>query len=223
VAAFRFAEQNARLVRNAEKYYRTMFRGRVESWNLRDQHMVETLDALVTHLSLQGETAKVAVWEHNSHLGDARATYMADYGELNIGQLVRERYGKESIIVGFTTYQGTVTAASEWDGPAERKQVRPANPESYETFFHESGSAKFLLPTRANQAAANVVAKPRLERAIGVIYLPQTERQSHYFNARIADQFDLVIHFDETEALEPLERYALWEGGEPPETFPTGM
>src|SRR5215467_3565876 len=113
-----------------------MFRGRVESWNLRDQHMVETLDALVTHLSLQGETAKVAVWKHNSHLGDARATYMADYGELNVGQLVRERYGKESIIVGFTTYQGTVTAASEWDGPAERKRVRPALPESYETFFH---------------------------------------------------------------------------------------
>jgi erythromycin esterase-like protein len=220
---FFFVEQNARLIRNAEKYYRTMFRGRAESWNLRDQHMVETLDALITHLSLQGESAKVAVWEHNSHLGDARATYMAEYGELNVGQLVRERYGKESILVGFTTYKGTVTAASDWDGPAERKRVRPALPESYETFFHENAGTNFLLPIRSNRAAANVVARPRLERAIGVVYLPQTERQSHYFNARLADQFDVVIHFDETEALEPLERYALWESGEPPETFPTGM
>src|SRR5918995_885016 len=112
-----FAEQNARLVRNAEKYYRTMFHGRVESWNLRDRHMAETLDALISHLTLQGENAKVAVWEHNSHLGDARATYMADYGELNVGQLVRQRYGSDAVLIGFTTYKGTVTAASEWDGP----------------------------------------------------------------------------------------------------------
>jgi erythromycin esterase-like protein len=218
-----FAEQNARLVLNAEKYYRTMFRGRVESWNLRDRHMAETLDALITHLTIQGEPAKVVVWEHNSHLGDARATYMADYGELNVGQLVRQRYGRDAILIGFTTYKGTVTAASEWDGPAERKRVRPALPESYETVFHESAGGNFLLPIRANKAAASVVRQPRLERAIGVIYLPQTERQSHYFNARLCDQFDLVIHLDETHAIEPLERYALWETGEPPETFPTGM
>jgi erythromycin esterase-like protein len=218
-----FAEQNARLVRNAEKYYRTMFRGRVESWNLRDRHMAETLDALINHLTLQGESAKVAVWEHNSHLGDARATYMADYGELNVGQLVRQRYGSDAVLIGFTTYKGTVTAASDWDGPAERKRVRPALPESYEALFHESVGSDFLLPIRANKAASNAVRQPRLERAIGVIYLPQTERQSHYFNARLSDQFDAVIHFDETQALEPLERYALWKTGEPPETFPTGM
>lgn len=218
-----FAEQNARLVLNAEKYYRIMFRGRVESWNLRDRHMAETLDALITHLTIQGEPAKVAVWEHNSHLGDARATYMADYGELNVGQLVRERYGRDAILIGFTTYKGTVTAASEWDGPAERKRVRPALPESYETLFHENIGSDFLLPIRTNKSASNAVHQPRLERAIGVIYLPQTERQSHYFNARLADQFDLVIHLDETQALEPMERYALWETGEPPETFPTGM
>src|SRR5712664_2958135 len=127
---FFFAEQNARLVLNAERYYRTMFRGRVESWNLRDRHMAETLDALVTHLNSQGQPAKVAVWEHNSHLGDARATYMADYGELNVGQLVREHYGPEAVLIGFTTYTGTVTAASEWDGIAERKRVRPALEES---------------------------------------------------------------------------------------------
>jgi erythromycin esterase-like protein len=218
-----FAEQNARLVLNAEKYYRTMFRGRVESWNLRDRHMAETLDDLITHLTIQGEPAKVAVWEHNSHLGDARATYMADYGELNVGQLVRQRYGRDAILIGFTTYKGTVTAASEWDGPAERKRVRPALPESYETLFHENIGGDFLLPIRTNKSASNAVHQARLERAIGVIYLPQTERQSHYFNARLADQFDLVIHLDETQALEPMERYALWETGEPPETFPTGM
>src|SRR6266566_9629547 len=117
---FFFAEQNARLVLNAERYYRSMFRGRVASWNLRDQHMAETLGALVSQLNAQGQRAKVAVWEHNSHLGDARATYMADYGELNVGQLVREHYGSEAVLIGFTTYTGTVTAASDWDGPAER-------------------------------------------------------------------------------------------------------
>jgi erythromycin esterase-like protein len=220
---FFFAEQNARLVLNAERYYRTMFRGRVESWNLRDRHMAETLDSLVTHLNTQGQHAKVAVWEHNSHLGDARATYMADYGELNVGQLVRERYGPEAVLVGFTTYTGTVTAASDWDGPAERKRVRPALPNSYEASFHDVTAPNFLLPLRDVGPAAIAVRDPRLERAIGVIYLPQTERQSHYFEARLADQFDAVIHLDETHALEPLERQALWESGEPPETFPTGV
>jgi erythromycin esterase-like protein len=220
---FFFAEQNARLVLNAERYYRTMFRGRVESWNLRDRHMAETLDALIKHLSQQGEPAKVAVWEHNSHLGDARATYMAEYGELNVGQLVRQRYARDAVLVGFTTYTGTVTAASDWDGPAERKRVRPALPESYEALFHASLGGNFMLSLRTNNTASAAVRGPRLERAIGVIYLPQTERQSHYFDARLAEQFDAVIHFDETTALEPLERYALWETGEPPETFPTGV
>ncbi len=220
---FFFAEQNARLVLNAERYYRTMFRGRVESWNLRDSHMAETLDALVTHLDSQKQQAKIAVWEHNSHLGDARATYMADYGELNVGQLVREKYGHEAILIGFTTYAGTVTAASDWDGSAERKRVRPALKESYEALFHETDSANFLLTLRDNKRVSIALQGPRLERAIGVIYLPQTERQSHYFEARLAQQFDAVIHFDETHALEPLERYPAWESGEPPETFPTGV
>ena len=218
---FFFAEQNARLVLNAERYYRSMFRGRVESWNLRDQHMAETLGALVTHLNTQGQTAKVAVWEHNSHLGDARATYMADYGELNVGQLVRERYGSEAVLVGFTTHRGTVTAASDWDGPAERKRVRPALEDSYEASFHDTDIPNFLLPLRGSDSEA--FRNSRLERAIGVIYLPRTERQSHYFNARLADQFDAVIHFDETNALTPLERQAPWETGEPPDTFPTGV
>ena len=221
---FFFAEQNARLILNAEKYYRTMFSGRVSSWNLRDQHMAETLDSLLAHLGAQGEPAKVAVWEHNSHLGDARATYMAEYGELNVGQLVRERYDSEAVLVGFTTYTGTVTAASDWDGPAERKRVRPALPESYEALFHESlGGENFMLTLRTDSAAANAVRGPRLERAIGVVYVPQTERQSHYFEAHLAEQFDAVIHLDTTHALEPLERYSGWETGEPPETFPTGL
>jgi erythromycin esterase-like protein len=218
-----FAEQNARLVLNAERYYRSMFHGRVESWNLRDRHMAETLAALVTHLNAQGQTAKVAVWEHNSHLGDARATYMADYGELNVGQLVRERYGSEAFLVGFTTYKGTVTAASDWDGPAERKRVRPALEESYEAAFHGADLPRFLLTLTDSAVKARAFRERRLERAIGVIYLPRTERQSHYFEARLADQFDAVIHFDETVALTPLEREALWETGEPPETFPSGV
>src|SRR6266567_1073850 len=147
---FFFAEQNARLVLNAEKYYRSMFRGRVASWNLRDQHMAETLNALVTHLNSKGQPAKVAVWEHNSHLGDARATYMADSGELNVGQLVRAHYGPEAVLIGFTTYTGTVTAASDWDGPAERKRVRPALVNSYEALFHEAKMSSFILPFRDN-------------------------------------------------------------------------
>lgn len=220
---FFFAEQNARLVLNAERYYRTMFRGRAESWNLRDRHMSETLEALVAHLNSQGQQAKIAVWEHNSHLGDARATYMADYGELNVGQLVREKHEREAILIGFTTYTGTVTAASDWDGPAERKRVRPALKESYETLFHKIDRQSFLLPLRDDNTVSTVLQEPRLERAIGVVYLPQTERQSHYFEARLSQQFDAVIHFDETHALEPLERYATWESGEPPETFPTGV
>jgi erythromycin esterase-like protein len=220
---FFFAEQNARLVLNAEKYYRTMFLGRAESWNLRDRHMAETLDALVTHLNSHNHPAKIAVWERNSHLGDARATYMADAGEINVGQLVREHYGPEAVLVGFTTYTGSVTAASEWDGPAERKRLRPALANSYEALFHDVDKQDFLLPLRNNEAESIAFRDPRLERAVGVIYLPQTERQSHYFEARLADQFDVVIHLDETRALEPLERFALWESGEPPETFPTGI
>ena len=220
---FFFAEQNARLVKNAEEYYRSMFRGRVESWNLRDTHMAETLDHLVAHLIRQGQEARVAVWEHNSHLGDARATYMSDYGELNVGQIVRERYGRECVLVGFTTHTGTVTAASDWDEPPERKRVRPALAGSYEALFHESGAGNFLLNLRDDERVSKALRGPRLERAIGVIYLPHTERQSHYFDARLSEQFDAVLHFDETRSLEPLERHAVWETGEPPETYPTGV
>jgi erythromycin esterase-like protein len=220
-----FAEQNARLVKNAEEYYRSMFRGSVSSWNLRDRHMAETLQALVSHLETQGQPAKVVVWEHNSHLGDARATEMGERGELNVGQLVRERYGRDAMLVGFSTYTGTVTAASDWDAPAERKRVRPALKDSYEALFHEIGIPRFLISWNSHDALASALSDPRLERAIGVIYRPETERQSHYFYARLSDQFDAVLHFDETRAVEPLERSAEWSSieAEPAETFPFGV
>jgi len=219
---FFFAEQNARLVKNAEEYYRSMFHGHVSSWNLRDTHMVETLDALVAHLDRQGGRARVVLWAHNSHLGDARATQMGQGGEVNIGQLVRERHDGDTALIGFTTYTGTVTAASDWDEPAERKHVRPGLPGSYEALFHEVGIPRFWLPLRDGPAAA-ALRRPRLERAIGVIYRPETERISHYFNAELSAQFDAVIHLDDTRALEPLERTPGWVSGEVPETYPTAL
>ena len=221
---FFYAEQNARLVKNAEEYYRSMFRGRVESWNMRDRHMAETLDALVAYLSSGGRAAKVAVWEHNSHLGDARATEMGQGGEWNVGQLVRERYGRESLLVGFTTHRGSVTASDDWGGPGRRKRVRPALEGSYEALFHDAGLPRFMLDLRAEGKARELLRLPRLERAIGVIYRPETERLSHYFHAQLAEQFDAVIHLDETRAVEPLEPGAHWvPGNEPPETYPSGI
>jgi erythromycin esterase-like protein len=211
-----FAEQNARLVVNAEEYYRAMFRAGKESWNLRDRHMAETLEELVAHLERTSGPAKVVVWAHNSHLGDERATELAQAGQLNLGQLVRERYGDETLLVGFTTYDGTVTAASDWGAPAERKRVRRALPGSWEELFHERDAGRFLLDP-------SDLPGRRLERAIGVVYRPETERISHYFHARIADQFDAVIHIDETHALEPLERTSQWETAELPETYPWGV
>ncbi len=221
---FFHAEQNARLVRNAEKYYRTMFQGRISSWNLRDRHMAETLHALAAHLSRPGAPAKIVVWEHNSHIGDARATEIGYKGEWNVGQLARERYHDDAILIGFTTYRGTVTAASDWDGPAETKQVRRALPGSYEEAFHRTGLSRFMLPLRSGHAEPGLLpSNALLERAIGVIYAPHTERQSHYFYAHLAQQFDAVLHFDETRAVEPLERGAVWETGEAPETYPAGI
>jgi erythromycin esterase-like protein len=217
------AEQNARLVRDAERYYRSMFRGRVLSWNLRDRHMLETLAALADHLATTGPVpVKVVVWAHNSHLGDARATEMGDAGEWNLGQLSRERWGGDAVLVGFTTHRGTVTAADDWDAPAKRKNVRPALEGSYESLFHATGIPRFLLLPRADRIPP-LPPEPLLERAIGVIYRPETERQSHWFETRLSRQFDAVYHLDETRAVEPLERTARWEAGEPPETYPTGM
>jgi len=218
-----FAEQNARLVINAERYYRSMFSGRTSSWNLRDQHMAETLNTLADHLRRRARRdAKIVVWEHNSHLGDARATEMGKHGELNVGQLARERHGDDARLIGFTTHSGTVTAASEWDGPAERKQVRPAMEGSYELLFHDFGEENFYLPLRGNEAAIPL-EDPMLERAIGVIYLPKSERVSHYFFASLPRQFDAVLHYDVTRAVEPLERWEREHTPEIPETYPSTL
>jgi erythromycin esterase-like protein len=218
-----YVEQNARLVKNAEEYYRTMFRGRVSSWNLRDRHMVETVEALDRHLSRGSDPARIAVWAHNSHLGDASATEMGDGGEWNVGQLMRERYGREAALIGFSTHRGSVTAASDWGGTAERKSVRPGLPGSYEALFHDVGLERFLLRLRENRRLAKALEAPRLQRAIGVIYLPETERMSHYFHTRLMQQFDAMVQFEVTRAIEPLERGSGWMTQEAPETFPSGV
>lgn len=215
---FFFAQQNARLVKDAEEYYRAMFRGRASSWNLRDRHMTDTIENLVNHLNGNSQP-KAIVWAHNSHLGDARATEMSHYGEVNIGQLVRERFGADAVLIGFTTHHGTVTAASDWGRPADRKNVRPALRGSYEELFHQTGLPRFWIDLRG-AGQIGVLQQRRIERAIGVIYRPENERLSHYFHARLPEQFDAVIHFDETSAVEPLERTSIWDEGEFPETYP---
>ena len=218
-----YAQQNARLVKNAEEYYRTMFRGHVSSWNLRDRHMVETVQALDAYLAGRGGSPRIAVWAHNSHLGDARATEMGDSGEWNVGQLMRDAYGEEAVLIGFSTDHGTVTAASDWGGNAQRKSVRPGLPGSYEELFHDVGMERFLLLLRGAHHLVEPLEAARLQRAIGVIYLPETERMSHYFHTRLVNQFDALVHFDETRAVEPLEAGSGWLEEEAPETYPTGI
>jgi erythromycin esterase-like protein len=220
------AEQNARLIVNAERYYRTMFLGRVSSWNLRDRHMADTLDALADHLARQrgaSGPAKIVVWEHNSHLGDARATEFGEWGEFNVGQLMRERHGRQAFLVGMTTNTGTVMAASDWGAAAEAIRVRPAMPNSYENLFHEAGIERFFLDLRLDNEVIKTLAEPRLERAIGVIYRPETERASHYFRARLPSQFDALLHFDHTKAVDPLGPPEPSLGDEVPETFPSAV
>jgi erythromycin esterase-like protein len=217
------AEQNARLVKDAEQYYRSMFKGGVSSWNLRDQHMARTVEELLKYLDRLHPDTKMVIWAHNSHLGDARATEMGRGGELNVGQLLRQTHGPDAFNVGFTTHTGTVTAADNWDEPADFKDVNPSLPGSYERLFHDTRLPGFLLLPRQDRSLAAALNEPRLERAIGVIYRPQSERISHYFNAHLADQFDAVIHFDRSRAVEPLERSPLWRSKEVPEAYPTGI
>jgi erythromycin esterase-like protein len=216
-----YGEQNARAVKAAEEYYRTIFGGRVASWNLRDRHMADTLDALADHLTRQrGTPARIVVWAHNSHVGDARATELASVGELTLGQLARERHPGDAVLLGLTTSAGTVTAADDWDGPAERKRVRPALPDSVEAQLNSADLGALFLRFAAAPRAREALRRPRLERAIGVVYRPDTERQSHYFRARVADQFDAVLHIDDTRAVEPLDRTGGWERSELPDTYP---
>jgi erythromycin esterase-like protein/predicted phosphoribosyltransferase len=219
------AQQNAVTVRNAEAYYRDMFAGRVTSWNMRDKHMAQTLGALITHLDRAGgpDPARVVVWAHNSHVGDARATEVCADGQLTIGQLAREQYGAQCRLIGFSTHSGTVTAASDWGGLAECKTVRPALPGSIEELLHETGRGEFIIAMHDGSPGADALETVRLGRAIGVIYRPETERQSHYFHVRPADQFDAMIHIDSTRALEPLEPTSVWIAGQNPETYPSGL
>jgi erythromycin esterase-like protein len=219
---FLSAEQNARLVKNAEEYYRAMFHGDVNTWNLRDDHMAQTLESLSEHLENRFGRSKIVVWAHNSHLGNARATDQSQYGEWNLGQLVRERHGS-SVLVGFTSYAGTVTAASNWGGPHRTKLVRPALPDSYEALFHETGVPNFLVIFAGDKRLSEQFRTERLERAIGVIYRPETERMSHYFHARLSDQFDAVLHFDESQAVEPLPHAEEEQTSEIPDTYPVGV
>jgi len=198
------ATQNARLVRDAEAYYRAMYYGGGEAWNLRDTHMFETLQAL---LKAKGRDARAVVWAHNSHVGDARATEMGLVrDELNLGQLCRQAYGEQARLVGFGTHTGTVACASDWDGPMQVKAVRPSLPESQERQSHNAGLSRFLLDLRAGQrnGVRRAVSDPRLERFIGVVYRPETERWSHYAECRLSEQFDAWVWLDETTAVTPL-------------------
>ncbi|SMB91709.1 erythromycin esterase family protein [Deinococcus hopiensis] len=217
-----FAEQNARLAKNAENYYRSMFRGRDESWNIRDSHMAETLGALAEHSEGQGKTPKVVVWAHNSHLGDARASEMGWLrGELNLGQLTRERWTQETFILGQTTHHGTVTASDDWDSPAKTKRVRPGMPGSVEDLLHGVGG-DFWLDLR-EPGVAEALREEQLQRFIGVIYRPETERWSHYVHTHFSDMYDAALHFDETGALVPLDAApGKGEPGELPNTYPVG-
>ena len=209
------AQRNAEVVAQAERYYRMMYYGSASSWNLRDQHMFETLESVLRH---RGPDARAVVWAHNSHLGDAGWTEMSARGEYNIGQLVRSRYGEDTYLVGFGTDHGTVAAATDWDGPMEIKRVRPSHHRSYERICHESGADRFLLPLRTSDAKLRrELMAERLERAIGVIYRPDTELQSHYFTAVLPRQFDEWIWFDETRAVEALD-VEVRQGM--PETYP---
>ena len=218
-ARFLDAMQNARLVANAERYYRIMYYGSRASWNLRDGHMFETLKTL---LDFHGPESKALVWAHNSHVGDSAATEMAARGEYNIGHLCRNEFGSAAYSIGFGTDSGTVAAASEWDGPMEIKQVRPALPGSYERLCHETGIARFMLPLRHVTAGdlTRGLARARLERAIGVIYRPETELESHYFQAVLPSQFDEYVWFDEAGAVTPLDTKKV-DGL--PDTYPFGV
>ncbi len=218
------AEQNAKLVRNAETYYRSIYRGRQSSWNIRDQHMYETLKDLAGHVSRQQQhPARLIVWAHNSHVGNAAATEMSRRHELNIGQLVRESFGEDALHIGFSTCRGTVSAASNWDAPIEKKRVRAPLPDSYEDVFHRVNFDNFYVNLRENNEATELLREPRLQRAIGVIYRPESERTSHYFYACLPQQFDFIIHFDETSAVEPLDIPVHWHRGELDETYPSGL
>jgi erythromycin esterase-like protein len=200
------AVRSAASVVAAEEYFRITYTGSL-SWNARDKRMAENVEEIAAHAaSLTGRPGKVLTWSHNTHAGDARATSAANRGELDLGQLMRQRHGNAAFLIGFFTYTGTVMAADEWDQPGRVYDVRPALEESYSGLFHKTGMANFSLLMRGNEAVTRVLAGQMLERAIGVIYRPETERQSHYFEARLSQQFDAAIFFDRTKAVTAIRR-----------------
>jgi len=215
------AEQNAHVVRAAEQYYRVMYKSSVDSWNLRDRHMFDTLARVLDH---RGPDSKAVVWAHNSHIGDASATMMGWQGEFNIGELCRRRFGRDAALIGFSTDRGTVAAATDWDDPMEVKAVRPSRDDSWERSFLRAGVPRALVEWRSpgRDDLRRALADTRLERAIGVIYRPETERQSHYFDAVLADQFDAVVWFEETRAVTPLDD-GVGAHGAGDDTFPFGV
>ncbi|MGA1746376.1 MAG: erythromycin esterase family protein [Ilumatobacteraceae bacterium] len=224
------AEQNAVVIRDAEEYYQQMFRADVSAWNLRDRHMAATLTAVMEHLdSRRGShphpDVKAVVWAHNSHVGDARATGMATRGELNLGELVRRRDDRDAFVIGFTSYDGTVAAAPDWDGPVRKRALRPGLPGSLEELLHHvgrDGEPDLWFDCRDHRVRA-ALGDLRPQRAVGVVYRPQTERASHYLTTRVVDQFDLLIHLDRTSAIEPLETGEHWNRADTPDTYPTGV
>jgi erythromycin esterase-like protein len=215
--AYLDAAQNARIVRAAEQYYRTMYRGSAESWNVRDRHMFETLQSLIKG------GAKAIVWAHNSHIGNAAATAMGWEGQFNIGELAKTAYGDEAVLIGFGTDRGTVAAADDWDEPMQVMSVRPARADSHEALFRDTGQVRSLTDLRGVQAAAlrEALAHPQLERAIGVVYRPETELRSHYFEAILPEQFDAYVWLEETQAVTPLQATQVLPGER--ETYPTGL
>jgi erythromycin esterase-like protein len=221
--AFFSAERNAAAVADAESYYRTMFRGDIHSWNLRDRHMMDTLLAAMDRRRERHGTARTIVWAHNSHVGDASATTMGRRGEFSLGELARSHFGDRAVLVGLTTSHGTVTAADDWDAPARRMELLPPLAHSCELAFHKTGLPAFLLEPTANEALAQALSAPLLQRAIGVVYRRDSERGSHYLTADLTKQFDVLIHIDTTRALEPLETAAPVNPVEVDETYPTGV
>ncbi len=214
------AAQNARLVANAEQYYRAMYYGSHVSWNLRDRHMFETLNNILEHA---GPSKKAVIWAHNSHIGDARFTDMGQTrGEWNIGQLCREAYGDASSLIGFGTASGTVAAASEWDAPMEIKTIRPPRADSYEAMCRDTDLERFLLDFRGDrkEKLRELLARQRLQRYIGVIYRPESERASHYSYSNLSDQYDAFVWFNKTSAVTPLTTLS---NDLEDETYPFGL
>lgn len=217
-ARFFDAERNARVVLAAEQYYRAMYQGSAESWNLRDRHMFDTLRALLDH---RGDGARAVVWAHNSHIGNAASTSMGWAGEFNIGELCRTAFGRDAVLIGMATDRGEVAAADNWDEPMQIKQVRPSRPDSWEHLFLRTGIAASLTHWRDDASLRQALARPRLERAIGVIYRPATERQSHYFQAILSEQFDALIWLEQTCAVTPIGPQQI-DAEIIPDTYPFG-